>query len=115
MKHFVKLSRNLFLSSAILFASHGRLVCQANPTLRLNLQGPFTICEENNGGVLALRVVAPRVADHYNPRFMTDGPDIQLVNLGDYELKMTHATPMHVDSSETSFGRIDHPLHTVAC
>ena len=115
MKHFVPILRNLFLSSAILFALHSRLVCQTMPTLRLNLQGPFTVCEESSGGASVLRVLAPNVTDHYNPRFMTDGPDIELANLGDYEMKMTHATPGHVDTSETSFGQIDHPLHTVAC
>jgi len=115
MKHFVTLSRNLFVSSATLFALHGSLLCQAKPTLRLNLQGPFTLCEESSSGVPVLRVLAPNVHDHYNPRFMTDGPDIELANMGNYEMKMTHATPAHVDTSETSFGQIDHPLHTVAC
>jgi hypothetical protein len=82
------------------------LIAKAEGTLRLNLEGPFVICEDVENKVPILRVMAPIDNDHYNPGFSADSswypkdPPVGDVELkaknGRYSVKISHKSPKKV-------------------
>jgi hypothetical protein len=105
--HFVKRSTCRFLLGLTLLTAPTLLVSQTPAPLRLNLDGPFVICEEKDSGTgqMYLRIVVPEVADHYNPGFRSDGDEgKELTARGAYQLQMqqiSHPNPTKVPPNTT--------------
>jgi hypothetical protein len=92
------------LSAGLFLASSKSLQATAIGTLRLNLDGPFVVCEETatlaGKPVPVLRILVPADPDHYNPGLSADSSwsnppvaDYELKAPGFYTLGMAHKVP----------------------